>query len=414
MERNDIYRRGDQCAAEEERLQKSQISERNKDVIRRFLTRMKANGCGPFRITKLGATLRNTAIIYGKDFADIKTEEDATELFSKINSNNQVYKTFKHWKTKQMITQVRLWSYHTKKDYLKTSKRLLKWLNPDDAKLHRVLDKFKMPKGHRQIGNIITESDIQKILECDQVGIRDKAIISVLHEVGCRVGEFCNIRIGDVTKDGPDTKLRLFGKTGERKVLIYTSTPYLFAYLRQHPFRSREESFLWLTDNPRARHKPLCYTALTRILKKRFAQVGLTHLQANPHFFRHSRATLNAKFLTEPEMKGFFGWDEASSMTAVYVHLSGRDVDMAVRRMHGLETKAYENVNHPKKCPICGNLNEPIAKFCSNCGSNFDLRSAVIAREEHETMKEMVRLLSDPQNLKAFLEYKQQQQGQKV
>lgn len=59
----------------------------------------------------------------------------------------------------------------------------------------------------------------------------------------------------------------------------------------------------------------------------------------NPHNFRHSRATYLANFLTEAQMKEYFGWQQDSKMAGVHVHLSGRDVDNALLRVYGIENK---------------------------------------------------------------------------
>ncbi len=55
----------------------------------------------------------------------------------------------------------------------------------------------------------------------------------------------------------------------------------------------------------------------------------------HPHLFRHSRATYMANYLTEAQMNQYFGWVQGSGMPAVYVHLSGRDVDDAILKANG-------------------------------------------------------------------------------
>jgi integrase len=52
-----------------------------------------------------------------------------------------------------------------------------------------------------------------------------------------------------------------------------------------------------------------------------------------PHLLRHSRATHLAKFLTESQLKAYFGWTQDSKMTRIYIHLSGKDVDEAILRI---------------------------------------------------------------------------------
>lgn len=62
-------------------------------------------------------------------------------------------------------------------------------------------------------------------------------------------------------------------------------------------------------------------------------------------------------------------------MAAVYVHLSGRDVDKTVMKLNGIKIKEEqheESVMKLKECFRCAKANEPSAKFCSGCDSILD------------------------------------------
>ena len=72
-------------------------------------------------------------------------------------------------------------------------------------------------------------------------------------------------------------------------------------------------------------------------------------------------------------MKEFFRWSKGLIMPAVYVHLSGRDVDKALMELYGL---SKEDKNKPllfkaKKCPKYGFVNPPYARFCMKCGERL-------------------------------------------
>jgi integrase len=54
------------------------------------------------------------------------------------------------------------------------------------------------------------------------------------------------------------------------------------------------------------------------------------------HLLRHTRATELASILTEVQLKELLGQVQGSDMPSVYVHLSGRDVDNALLKAHGL------------------------------------------------------------------------------
>ena len=96
--------------------------------------------------------------------------------------------------------------------------------------------------------------------------------------------------------------------------------------------------------------------------------------RVNPHNFRHSRETYLANFLTEAQMKEFFGWTQDSKMAGVYVHMSGRNVDNALLKIYGIKNdeEKRESIFKPKECPRCQKVNQATNKFCSRCGMRHD------------------------------------------
>jgi len=101
------------------------------------------------------------------------------------------------------------------------------------------------------------------------------------------------------------------------------------------------------------------------MLRRAARRAGLRKA-VNPHIFRHSRASNLANKLTEAQLKDMFRWTQSSEMAAVYVHMSGRDVDKALLKIHGLageEEKEEENKLKIIKCLRCGEKNAPIARF---------------------------------------------------
>ena len=73
-------------------------------------------------------------------------------------------------------------------------------------------------------------------------------------------------------------------------------------------------------------------------------------------------------------MKEYFGWAQASNMAAIYVHLSGRDVDNALLKVYGIENheQKQESLLKPKDCPRCGETNQATNKYCQKCGMLLD------------------------------------------
>ena len=67
-----------------------------------------------------------------------------------------------------------------------------------------------------------------------------------------------------------------------------------------------------------------------------------------------------AAHMTEQQLKKYLGWTEGSNMAAVYVHLSGKDIDDAVLKMNGMEVEEKEEDNALKtiKCPRCKQIQD--------------------------------------------------------
>ena len=106
----------------------------------------------------------------------------------------------------------------------------------------------------------------------------------------------------------------------------------------------------------------------------------------NPHHFRHSRATELAKKITEAQLCNYMGWIVGSREAATYVHLSGRDTDKAILKLHGLaEEETEKETFTPIKCPRCNIKNDPAAKFCNSCSLGLDEKTMM----EYDQQKEL-------------------------
>ncbi|HLC79505.1 MAG TPA: tyrosine-type recombinase/integrase [archaeon] len=231
--------------------------------------------------------------------------------------------------------------------------------------------------------DMLTEEDIEELVKHTN-NTRDQAIISVLYDSAARAGEFCNVRLKDVKFDQLGALMRVDGKTGERKIRLINSMPYIQAWIQVHPLRDDPNAFLW--HNMQA-HKwaEVNRQTLARILN-RAAKKAKLKKRIHPHVFRHSRLTALAPKVTEQVLKSFAGWSPDSRMAAIYVHMSGKNLDLALAKAHGvqIEEEAQENKLAPKSCPRCKTKNTSTAKYCATCSMALDLETAL---EHHEHQK---------------------------
>jgi len=209
-------------------------------------------------------------------------------------------------------------SDETKYDYWSMFKVFIKWLKPKiDTREYRLKlkNKIKLPE------EILTLEEVRKILISAR-SIRDRSLISLLYDSGCRPSELLTLQMKDVIFDDDGLIVMFNGKTGARRVRIITtldSDKFMKEYLQ---FNTQDLIF-----------GRLSIERLNQIVKEYAQKLGI-HKRVYSYIFRHSRATHLAKHLTEQQMKVYLGWSMASDMVSVYVHLSGRDMDQRVLELN--------------------------------------------------------------------------------
>ncbi len=350
-----------------------EITQRNKELIFKFVDHCTLRGLSKFRAIFYLSKFWNIARFVNKDF-DKMNQGDIEALVKKI--------------------QLKGFAPRTASDHLTAIKTFWKWLeNTSDT----YPEKVKWIKPWRRSGacklpeELLSKEDIEKLVNA-AMNPRDKAFISTLYESGCRIGEMLSLKTRNIEFDANGAVLIVKGKTGQRRVRVIHSVPRLMTWLEHHPKNQDPEAFLWTSVGSKNNCQRLMHQSVASMLKKIAKRAGLRK-KCNPHLFRHSRATFLAKHLTEAQMKEYFGWTQASDMAAVYVHLSGRDVDSALLKLAGKKVPEAEKEldRRAKPCFICRHENPPEAHRCSNCARPLDLKTAL---EDDMREKELLSLLA--------------------
>jgi len=267
----------------------------------------------------------------------------------------------------------------TKHDYKVTFKKFYKWLKGDGETTPVEVRWIKATKRKNNTlpDELLSEEDIEKLLEATRHP-RDRALISVLYESGCRIGELLTLRIKHIKFNKHGARLIVNGKTGMRRIIIIASSPDLAAWLNVHPFKSDPNSPLWVGIGTGNRDKPLKYPSARKMLRVTAKRAGVVK-KVNPHLLRHSRATFLAKHLTEAQLCEYLGWVQGSKMASTYVHLSGRDVDGALLKLYGFEDDVDVSDDDrlaPVRCPRCKELNSSGSRYCVRCSLPLDEETA--------------------------------------
>lgn len=300
---------------------------------------------------------------------------------------------------------------------------LYKFLYGEDAENHPCVRRLRQlivkPRPSERIAvkreDLLTEKDLLELLRaCDYARTqleakRNRALIAVLYESGCRISELLNLNIGDVELTDYGFRLHVEGKTGRRVVPIINAAIYLREWLSVHPKLDDESAPLFITFEHGHWGQRLTYYGAREIIK-RLAKIAGLKKRIRLHLFRHTRATDVAPLVKEAVMRALFGWSKSSPMPSVYTHLSGADVEETMLTVYGRKPKReVKPLIKERTCPRCGEKNEPHELYCKNCGAPLITGVKVIAelaqaQEVTKEFKVIKKELSEVSRLRKELE----------
>jgi len=271
-------------------------------------------------------------------------------------------------------------------------KKLMKFLGKQD-----VYEAVKTPKVSRSLPDVLTEDEVKRMVEAAKDD-RDKALIQVLYESGARLGEVIGLRVGDVQFDQFGAKLLVHGKTGDRPVRLIYSAPALRHWLEHHEFKDDPNAPLFYSRRGPDVGQPLSDESLRKVVREVAERAGVKK-RVHCRLFRHSRFTHLSRQMTDTELMVLAGW-RTRTMCDVYNHLSMRDVEDKLLRIHGVKPaeKPEESPLAPRRCPRCNETNPATNRFGARCGAVLDLRTAVQLEEARRKVDQVYdKLLEDPE-----------------
>lgn len=216
-----------------------------------------------------------------------------------------------------------------------------KFLLSDGIASHNPTDMIDAPKLARALPDVLTQDEIEKILNQPAphthdkrvLWLRDRAVLEVLYATGIRVSELLGLRQSDVRES--EGVIRVFGKgSKERLVPIGASAlRWIGRYRREcrallhHRGGGQDALFLNI------RGLPLTRMAIWKIVQTYSRKAGVAK-EVHPHTFRHSFATHllegGADLRAVQEMLGH----SDISTTQIYTHIDREYLKEVHRTFH--------------------------------------------------------------------------------
>lgn len=228
---------------------------------------------------------------------------------------------------------------------------------------------------------LLKPEDIQRMLNLAG-NARDKAAIAMLFDSGARIGDLFSANISHIEDcQDSETGLRYLsvhlpkGKTGARILPLINCRPYVLKWLEEHPNKQNKESPLFVNLMPGHTQERMEYKAIWKVLKLLQRKLKLEK-HVNPHSFRHSAATIYAKYMRESVLDSWFGWG-TQKISSVYVSLSGKDLLEQYLKFYN----SKENILRIITCPNCKKENSGAVEYC-DCGTPLIAKTLITNAEK--------------------------------
>lgn len=238
------------------------------------------------------------------------------------------------------------------------------------------LQRVKLPRPNRmtkKAGDMLSIDEIKAIIGGAH-NSRDRAIISILFESGCRPIEILSLTWGDVSFDKYGCVINTSKKTGvPRRIRVIHATPHLIKWKEDYPNVPEGHASVFVamdTDD----HHSLGRGGLRRLLAKAVKNAGIENKRVHPYLLRHSRVTNMLSESISTAVISLQMWGSLDSqMLKTYGHLSDVQSDNILLAHAGLLDKKEKSPDlKPLKCPSCDKNNPVGLKFCGVCGSTLD------------------------------------------
>ncbi len=304
--------------SEARRLEAESIPEPVKKRIHNFLTELRINNASPDKIFYYAIRLRLIAVALQDRFLS-PTSDDL----------KNVLETFIKSKQGHSDNSTGTYSESAMQAYKTVMKRFYAWnLKTDDPECARWI-KVGMRINRNKKPAQPLQYDAVKVLASSAKNQRDKLLIWLLYDSGCRIGELLTLKFKDIEFDEQGMRISVYGKTGWRSVrVIGDSINEMKSWMELSEFATPDD-FVFHVISGETKGRPMGETNVRFILQELCGRSGISY-RVYAHLFRHTRATILAQNVAQAPLAKQMGWTQGSPMMKVYVHLSDKQTDDAI------------------------------------------------------------------------------------
>lgn len=267
-------------------------------------------------------------------FGDVAVEEIATDDLRRYIAHlwERPTRWADHPKRKEQKGSL---SPYTVASHVRAIKRLFNFLEAEGVIEVNPTRRIRTPDPRQREPKAITLQDFLALLAVTEgegvLDRRDRAIILLLADTGCRVGGLCGLRVQDVDLG---RGLAMVTEKGDKTRLVPFTKPTseaLQAWLEVHP----QSPWLFVSLGSRAKGA-LSPNGVAQMLRRRAKQAGVRG-KVNPHSFRHA-------FAREYLMDG----GDLASLSALLGHKSVE----VTRKFYGIFTIPELQEKHRRHSPV--------------------------------------------------------------
>lgn len=247
-----------------------------------MLVATKADGKSPETVTAYGRKLKPLADFLGDVQVDSISVDDLRRYVASLWDEMTLYADHPYHEPRAGTL-----SPFTVAGRVRALKRLFNWLESEGAIEANPARKVRTPRPRRDEPKAASMADFRALLRTTRPGtvadLRDRCILLLLGDTGCRVGGLCGLRVGDVHLETGLVSLTEKGSKARLAPISPLTADAVRGWLAVRPGDQGPALFVSLSTSKRG---PLTPGGVGQMLKRRARLAGVAGL-VNPHSWRH-------------------------------------------------------------------------------------------------------------------------------